>query len=206
MKKVLCFGDSNVYGFIPLSGKRYDAKTRWCGILQELCQDTFTIIEAGCNNRTAFSDNPAGIMETGYKVLPSYLEKDLYCTILAVGINDLQKIYSVKENEFKSGMQKLIRIVRDFAPESGIILVSPPVITKHILSSFFSTMFDEISIKKSKELGRIYKSLAEENGCGFIDLEQITKPSELDGLHFTPDGHRKIAQAVYEMLTLLGEA
>ena len=201
MKKVLCFGDSNVYGFIPASGKRYDTNTRWSGILQELCKDNFTIIEAGCNNRTAFSDNPAGIMETGYKILPSYLEKDLYCTILAIGINDLQKRYSVKENEFKSGMQKLIRIVKDLAPESKIILISPPVITKHILSSFFSTMFDEISIKKSKELGRIYKSLADENGCEFIDLEQVTKPSELDGLHFTPDGHKKIAQAVYEKMT-----
>ena len=28
MKKILCFGDSNTYGFIPSSGKRYDENSR----------------------------------------------------------------------------------------------------------------------------------------------------------------------------------
>lgn len=70
MKKILCFGDSNTYGFIPQSGLRYDINTRWTGILQTLCNNEFEITEAGCNNRTAFIDNPAGINQTGYKILP----------------------------------------------------------------------------------------------------------------------------------------
>lgn len=200
MKKVLCFGDSNVYGFIPASGKRYAAEIRWGGVLQKLAGDDFRIIEAGCNNRTAFSDNPAGINQTGYKILPSYLEKDLFCTILAIGINDLQTLYGVNSNKIKSGMQKLIEIVKIFAPCSTIILVSPPEISKHLLKSYFSTMFDETSIKKSKELGRIFESVAAENNCEFIDLNKIIVPSELDGLHYTPESHKRIAQAVYDIL------
>ncbi len=200
MKKVLCFGDSNVYGFIPASGKRYPAEIRWSGVLQKLAGDEFRIIEAGCNNRTAFSDNPAGINQTGYKILPSYLEKDLFCTVLAIGINDLQTSYGVNENKIKSGMQNLMGIVRTFAPDSAIILIAPPVITKHIMMSYFSTMFDETSIKKSKELGRIFESVAAENNCEFIDLNKIIVPSELDGLHYTPESHKRIAQAVYDIL------
>ena len=35
MKHVLCFGDSNTWGFIPGTCKRYDEHTRWTGILQD---------------------------------------------------------------------------------------------------------------------------------------------------------------------------
>lgn len=52
MKKVLCFGDSNVYGFIPKNGQRYDKNTRWTGILEQYSHNKFDIIEAGCNNRS----------------------------------------------------------------------------------------------------------------------------------------------------------
>ena len=87
MKKVLCFGDSNTYGFIPSSGRRYDKNIRWSGIIQTLAQNNFEVIEAGCNNRTAFCDNPAGFNETGYKILPSFLTPDINVVILAIGIN-----------------------------------------------------------------------------------------------------------------------
>ena len=38
MKEILCFGDSNTYGLIPGTTRRYDRETRWTGILAEkLC-------------------------------------------------------------------------------------------------------------------------------------------------------------------------
>ena len=43
MKKVLCFGDSNTFGFIQESGKRYDKNTRWSGILAQLAPPSPTI-------------------------------------------------------------------------------------------------------------------------------------------------------------------
>ena len=36
MKKILCYGDSNTYGFIPETGARYSEHERWSGILKEL--------------------------------------------------------------------------------------------------------------------------------------------------------------------------
>ena len=45
MKNILCFGDSNTFGFNPENGSRYDKNTRWTGILQFLCKDNFHIIE-----------------------------------------------------------------------------------------------------------------------------------------------------------------
>ena len=31
MKRILCFGDSNTWGFAPKDGYRFDENTRWTG-------------------------------------------------------------------------------------------------------------------------------------------------------------------------------
>ena len=94
MKKVFCFGDSNTYGYIPENGRRYDKSTRWTGRLAVLGQNRFQVIEAGCNNRTGFTDNPAGFEQTGYKILPALLKDDYDIVILSIGINDIQFLYN----------------------------------------------------------------------------------------------------------------
>lgn len=200
MKKVLCFGDSNIYGYIPQTGKRYDKSIRWSGILQRISGGSFEIIEAGCNNRTGFVDNPDGIMQTGVQILPALLTEDLDGVIIAVGINDLQKFYNISFSDIKKGIEKLIKIVRTKCPSAVIIIAAPSVLTEDVLKGNFSFMFDEISIEKSHHLANIYSAGAKLNGCEFIDLNEIAKVSELDGLHYDSDAHRKIADAVFEKI------
>lgn len=202
MKKILCFGDSNTYGFIPQSGLRYDINTRWTGILQTLCNNEFEITEAGCNNRTAFIDNPTGINQTGYKILPEYLKTNFFdIIILAIGINDLQRFFNPTLNEFEHGMEKLIQITKNLSPKSKIILICPSKLNlAGINNGIFSYQFDKISVEKSGKLSPIYKSLAEKYKCHFIDLNNIVEVSPLDGLHFSPKSHKTIAENLYKNL------
>ena len=202
MKKILCFGDSNTYGFIPSSGKRYDENSRWSGILKKLLREEYEIIEAGCNNRTAFCDNPAGVNETGYKVLPSLLTPDIDCVILAVGINDLQYLYNISMKDYESGLENLIGLVRTKLPRAKIILLSPSVITEDILNSYFAAMFDETSIEKSKQLSAIYERAARKENCKLLDLKKIASPSKTDGLHYEKIEHIKIANAIFDLINL----
>ena len=204
MKKILCFGDSNTYGFIPSSGKRYDENSRWSGILKKLLREEYEIIEAGCNNRTAFCDNPAGVNETGYKVLPSLLTPDIDCVILAVGINDLQYLYNISMKDYESGLENLIGIVRTKLPRAKIILLSPSVITEDILNSYFAAMFDETSIEKSKQLSAIYERAARKENCKLLDLKKIASPSKTDGLHYEKIEHIKIANAIFDLINHKG--
>lgn len=201
MNKVLCFGDSNTFGFNPKNGSRFDKSIRWTGILQRLCENKFHIIEAGCNNRTAFSDNPAGKMFSGYKILPELLQKDLSIVILAIGINDLQFQYNVTVNDIKNGITNLIKIIQNNNPNTKIILVSPNELTENVLKSpIFSTLFDESSIEKSKIVPLRYAQIAKENNCDFIDLNTFVTLSEIDGLHFEPKEHKRIAQEIFNHL------
>ena len=55
--KILCFGDSNTFGYIPGRGGRYDRHTRWPGRLQELLGSAYQVIAEGlCGRTTAFDD------------------------------------------------------------------------------------------------------------------------------------------------------
>lgn len=200
MKKVLCFGDSNTYGYIPKSGLRYDKNTRWSGVLEHLTNGCYKIIEAGGNNRTGFTDSIDGINFTGYKILPSLLEDDLYAVILAIGINDLQKFYYLTNEDIKSGLERLIKIIKSKNKNTNIILVSPARLTVNILKSSFVSMFDETSIQKSEKIGEIYKNIALKYGFPFLDLNDIINVSPKDGLHYTPEGHKLIAHKLYKIL------
>lgn len=200
MKKVLCFGDSNTYGFIPSSGGRYGKDVRWTGVLQKLLGAGFNVIEQGCNNRTCFAQNPDGKLFTGIKILPELLTPDLDFVILSIGVNDLQFQYGRNLSDFSTGIGALIELVKSKSHSAKIILASPPIIRKNILKSFFAAMFDSESIEKSLKLPEIYEKCAKEKGCIFLDLNKIVKTSDIDGLHYEAEEHRKIAEAFAQLL------
>lgn len=203
MKKILCFGDSNTYGYIPNNGARYDKNTRWTGVLSLLSHGKFEIIEGGCNNRTAFAANPAGKIFTGYEILPELLTDDFYAVVLAIGINDTQFLYNLSSIEIASGVEKLINIVKVKSPQAKILLVAPLILTDDVLNGNFACLFDRTSIEKSRQLPLLYKKIAEKQNIKFLDLNSVAKTSSLDGLHYAPEQHLKIAQAIFTILSEL---
>lgn len=203
MKKILCFGDSNTYGYIPNNGARYDKNTRWTGVLSLLSHGKFEIIENGCNNRTAFAANPAGKIFTGYEILPELLTDDFDAVVLAIGINDTQFLYNLSSIEIASGVEKLINIVKVKSPQAKILLVAPSILTDDVLNGNFACLFDRTSIEKSRQLPLLYQKIAEKQNIEFLDLNSVAKTSSLDGLHYAPEQHLKIAQAIFTILSEL---
>lgn len=66
-KNILCFGDSNTWGFSPDCGARYDRKTRWPGVLQDALGDAFYVIEEGLPGRNTVWDDPVEGGKNGLK-------------------------------------------------------------------------------------------------------------------------------------------
>lgn len=203
MKKILCFGDSNTYGYIPNNGARYDKNTRWTGVLSLLSHGKFKIIEGGCNNRTAFATNPVGKIFTGYEILPELLTDDFDAVVLAIGINDTQFLYNLSSIEIVSGVEKLINIVKVKSPQAKILLVAPSILTDDVLNGNFACLFDRTSIEKSRQLPLLYQKIAEKQNIEFLDLNSVAKTSSLDGLHYAPEQHLKIAQVIFTILSEL---
>ena len=173
MKKVLCFGDSNTYGFIPSSGGRYGKDVRWTGVLQKLLGAGFNVIEEGCNNRPSFAHNPDGKLFTGIKILPELLTPDLDFVILSIGVNDLQFQYGRNLSDFSTGIGALIELVKSKSHSAKIILASPPIIRKNILKSFFAAMFVSDSFEISLIFPEFYVYCGTVMGCILLDLNKF---------------------------------
>lgn len=199
MKKILCFGDSNTFGFNPIDGSRYIINNRWSGILKQELKDRYFVVEQGCNNRTAVCDN-SSIETTGYKAIKNYLSDDLDIIILQLGINDMQYSYNCDLETFKNKFRDFVVSIKDVSKNAKIILLCPNKINDCILKSNFSLMFNETSIEKSKKLPEIYYSIAKEFNSEIIDLNLITKTSTIDGLHYDVENHIKIAKKLLDSI------
>ena len=55
MKSVLAFGNSNTWGLIPRTKKRYPWETSWTGILQDKCISVRIIEEGLCGHCHAWN-------------------------------------------------------------------------------------------------------------------------------------------------------
>ena len=69
MKTVLCYGDSNTWGYSPIDGTRYARDVRWPGVLRNELGEGYLVIEEGLNGRTTVWDDPI----EGYKNGNQYL-------------------------------------------------------------------------------------------------------------------------------------
>lgn len=195
MKKILCYGDSNTFGFTPGTFERYKKQERWSGILSQLLPN-FEIIEEGMNNRLGFFESPDGLEFSGEKYLPYILQshKNIDIFILALGTNDAQKFYNLDENIAQNGLQNMINTIYNANKNTKIILISPVKIKENILNGYFKIQFDLNSIKKIENIFPIYEQLAKENDCYYFDFNEFAKPSDIDGLHYSPQSHQIIAQ------------
>ena len=59
MKTLVCFGDSNTWGYVPGSGgERFPREVRWPVQLQRLLGDEWEVIAEGLDGRTATIERP----------------------------------------------------------------------------------------------------------------------------------------------------
>lgn len=210
-KTIVCYGDSNTYGFDPDTRERYPEDVRWTGILGQLLGNGYKIVEEGCNGRTTVYDDPSDPWKNGRPYLKACLNshKPVDIVILMLGTNDLKKCYGLSAEEINNGIQILINDINDFAEEklSGhrpvIILAAPPKVGEGIGRS--PSNFDISSVQRSAELSVLYKKTADETeNCVFFNTQKkgITA-SETDCIHLSSESHRLFAQEIYELISAL---
>lgn len=193
-KKIICYGDSNTFGFNSKDGSRYDENTRWTSVLQKNLENEYEIINEGVCDRTGFVDNPKGFLYSAQRHFPKMLSKtdEIDLLILWIGTNDLQIQYDIGFNAVETGLEKLIRLAK--GKSKHIIVIPPVILNEKVLEGYFSFQFDETSIGKSRKIGRIYKKLSNINYCEYFDINKFVNPSDIDGLHYDEKSHKIIGE------------
>ena len=207
MKTVLCYGDSNTYGYVPETGMRYPKSVRYPGRLQLLLGDEYAVIEEGCNGRTTIHDDPIDGWKNGLDYLKPCLNshKPVDIVILMLGSNDLKETFHLTAREIADGAGTLVDVIRSFTAEKQgfvptIILVSPPEIGTGIRRSPFFGAFGENAVAESGKFPECYQRVADRKGCVFFNAAKYVSPSEFDSLHLTPEGHRVLAEELCKVI------
>ncbi len=199
MFDLMCFGDSNTWGYSPASGQRYPRNARWTGVLQAELGSDYIVIEEGLNGRTTVWEDPIEGDKMGKRhllpLLQSHAPLDL--VVVMLGTNDLKKRFSAHASDIAAGAGALVDII--LASQAGranaapaVLLIAPPPLGK---LSGFGGMF-EGGPEKSRDLGKHYREAARLRGCHFLDAAEIIRSSDLDGIHFEEREHQALGQAV----------
>jgi lysophospholipase L1-like esterase len=199
MKTVLCFGDSNTWGYVPGSdGERFPVGVRWVTRLG----DEWEVIAEGLNGRTATMDSPVADGRNGLTYLMPCLHSHMPLDVVVIylGTNDAGDRYSLPAETIAGAVGRLVRVVRTSeagpnwaAPE--VLVVCPPPFGRLDAEGSFAN-----AGAKSRQLGRWFAEMCAELQCELIDLDGIAAYSDLDGIHLDADGHAAVAAAVAERL------
>lgn len=219
MPAILCFGDSNTWGYDPEASARspvpvrHAAGVRWTGVLAAGLGPDYQVFEAGQNGRTTVFEDPHHPGRKGSAALPVFLEthKPLDVVILMLGTNDLKTVFHVPPGEIAAGAAALIKIIQQSgAGPAGqgprILLVCPAVAGPFDHLPEMAEKFGG-GEAKSRRFPDFYRQVAAANGCAFLDAQPLVTASSIDGLHFDAANHRRLGEAMIEAVrALLPEA
>ena len=68
--RIVCYGDSNTWGYCAATGCRYDDDQRWVPMLQQLLGERYSVVEEGLSGRTTVFDDPLFPALNGLRYLP----------------------------------------------------------------------------------------------------------------------------------------
>lgn len=182
MRTVVCFGDSNTWGYVPASNaERYPRGIRWPGRLQAALGDEWEVVAEGLNGRTAAVEHPAEEGRNGVTYLLPCLRshKPLDAVVIYLGTNDVSLL---REDLVARSVGRLVKLTR--ASETGIgsgapavLVVCPPPFEGHRLGSFYAEVCTDL-------------------GCDLLDLDGVALYSAADPEHLDETGHAAVASAV----------
>ena len=197
-KNILCFGDSNTWGYVPGGdGQRFSRDERWSGKLGKLLGDGYHVIEEGLNGRTTVHEDPVKGDKSGLKYIVPCLQshKPLDLVIVMLGSNDCKERFGCDPYSIACGLTRVLDAIifsrsgrRESSPK--IMLIAPP----WMLEGGDFPGIGEGAVEKSKALSEYFFQVAQDYGCIFIDGENIHSASEIDGLHLDKEGHKAFAE------------
>lgn len=190
MKRVLCYGDSNTYGYDPRSfpGDRYPADVRWT---ERLARDTgWEVLNAGQNGRCI--PWRAAELAQADRLLDDCGGADLLTVML--GSNDLLQTPGFTAKDTAARMEVFLRHLLPRSDIGAILLIAPPPMR---LGAWVA---EERLLTESARLAGEYEALARRLGIRFADAGQLGVEPVFDGVHFSEAGHRSFAGGLRSLL------
>ncbi len=190
--RILCFGDSNTYGYDPRSylGSRYPETVRWTGILN--AEPDWEIRNLGENGR----EIPRRSGETALAAEAVERAGRLDGLIVMLGGNDLLQDPELTAEGVAARMERFLHCLTERPSMGGVkvLLTAPPPMRR-------GAWVEEVRLlRESARLPRCYRDLALRMGLSFADAGAWEIELAFDGVHFSEAGHRTFARHMEAVL------
>ena len=168
MKQILCFGDSNTWGYDGESRERLPWGVRWTSLQEKLNKEEYRVIEEGLCGRTTVFEDPLRDGRKGTALLPTLLETHAQVEVitLMLGTNDCKTVFGASADVIGKGIIRLL----EFSRESVIV---------------------------SRNLQPVYEKIAAERHIRFLPAASYVHCCDADQEHLNAAGHKEFAEVVY---------
>lgn len=207
-KTIVCFGDSNTYGYDSSTHGRFPITQRWTGLLEEMLGKGYLVREEGLPGRTTVFDDPLFEGLSGfsyiYPCLNSHAPIDLL--IIMLGTNDVKERFAATPENIAKGLERLvtkaIQTTDAWRNKPNILLIAPPPIEAGYETSEVAGEMGAHCIEKSKALAPLYEKVANCLGLHFLDAASIKGMHmyPYDYMHLSPESHRLLAEKIAKMI------
>jgi lysophospholipase L1-like esterase len=195
---ILCYGDSNTWGWIPGGSGRHARAKRWPGVLAAELGAGWHVVEEGLSGRTTVFDDPLSPDRNGKDYLApclaSHAPVDL--VVLFLGTNDLKARFAAAAVDIAAGVGALATIALqslagpDAAPPRVLVLGLPRLGRIEWAEEFAGAE------EKAERLPGHLRTVTAALGVDLLDLGELVACGDTDGIHLDEAGHRTIGKAV----------
>jgi lysophospholipase L1-like esterase len=213
-KRVLVFGDSNSWGWVPKEGvipsERYPEDQRWPNVMQAALGEEYEVVVDALSGRTTDVADPsfpqldgAGLDGDAYlpAAIAAHLPLDL--VVVMLGTNDTKAMFRRSPFRIALGAGMLVDAVQRSVdmfgggwytyPAPDVLLVCPPPLGK--LAGLTAEAFAG-GEERSRGMPEAYRRIAEAAGAAFFDAGTAIQTDGVDGVHFTAATQRKLGEAM----------
>lgn len=194
---VICFGDSNTWGFDPSTGKRYPASDRWVDLISQMTG--WDTVNAGQNGRQIphTEAEKAELIKLIDRAAAGEYKAPVELWIL-LGTNDIQSNIGFRAEDVCNRMKSLLLE----------LLMQEPVLDGTVELRVLGPAKTEVGPWSNQYMvdelrragGVLYRLMCKELGIAYIDLGSEDIELSRDGDHFSPAGHRAVAELLSGLL------
>lgn len=208
IKKVVCFGDSNTYGYNSKTGGRFSETERWTCLLGQYLGQEYHVVEEGLEGRTACFDDPLFEGLCGFNYLYPCLmtHKPVDLLIIMLGTNDVKERFSATPANVGKGIERLIQKAIDtkiaFRNKPNILLITPPAIEPGYEHTEVAGEMGKDCVEKSRMLAPIYEDVAKRLDCHYLDAGAVegVEMYPYDYMHLSPAAHESLARKLAQLI------
>lgn len=212
-KRIVCFGDSNTWGFDTSTGGRFPEGIRWTTLFQEYLGEEYQIVEEGLPGRTAVLDDPLLEGMNGSTYLQPCLmsHSPLELVIIMLGTNDAKERFGLTSYNIAQGIAKLsLKAKQLLAGHNGLnspvlVVVPPPIGPEYAKTPIGKSMGKDCDDKTEHLAGHLTE-LLQESGIELLDSKGKVPMNRIDYMHLDEEGHELLAKLVFNKVkTILGD-